>query len=66
MSGYNCPKLSMISPLLYWVCEVKLKVNEDDNENLKRIKKTMLEDFKDRYSSPAITEILYIATFFDP
>ena len=26
----------------------------------------MLEDFQDRYSSPAITEILNIAAFLDP
>ena len=66
MSGSNYPTISMISPLLYQVCEVTLKVNEDDNVNLKRIEETMLEDFKDRYSSPAITETLNIAAFLDP
>ena len=43
-----------------------LKVNEDDNVNLKRIKETMLEDLQDEYSSPAITEIFNIAAFLDP
>ena len=66
MSGSNYPTISMMSPLLYQVCEVTLKVNEDDSLNLKRIKETLLEDFKDRYSSPAITEILNIAAFLDP
>ena len=66
LSGSNYPTISMISPLLYQVCKVTLKVNEDDNVNLKRIKETMLEDFQDRYLSPAITEILNIAAFLDP
>ena len=63
LSGSNYPTISMIGPLLYQVCKVTLKVNEDDNVNLKRIKETMLEDFQDRYSSPAVTEILNIAAF---
>ena len=66
LSGSTYPTISMISPLLYQVCEVTLKVNEDDNMNLKKIKETMLEDFQDRYSSPAITEVLNIAAFLDP
>ena len=66
LSGSNYPTISMVSLLLYQVCKVTLKVNEDDNVNLKRIKETMLEDFQDRYSSPAITEILNIAAFLDP
>ena len=57
LSGSNYPTISMISPLLYQVCKVTLKVNEDDNVNLKTIKETLLEDFQDRYSSPAITKI---------
>ena len=63
LSGSNYPTITMISPLLYQVCKVTLKVNKDNNVNLKRIKETMLENFQDRYSSPAITEILNIATF---
>ena len=63
LSGSNYPTISMISPLLYQVCKVTLKVNEDDNVNLKRMKETMLEDFQDRCSSPAITEILNIEAF---
>ena len=63
LSGSNYPTINMIGPLLYQVCKVTLKVNEDDNVNLKRIKETMLEDFQDRYSSPAVTEILNIAAF---
>ena len=66
MSGSNYPTISMISPLLYQVCKVTLKVKEDDNANLKRIKETMLEDFQDRYSSPGILEIINIAAFLDP
>ena len=65
-SGSNYPTISMISPLLYQVCKVTLKANEDDNVSLKRMKETMLEDFQDGYSSPAITEILNIAAFLDP
>ena len=64
LSGSNYPTISMISPLLYQVCKVTLKVNEDKNVNLKRIKETMLEDFQDRYSSPAITEILILQHFW--
>jgi len=45
---------------------VTLKVKEDNNANLKRIKETMLEDLQDRYSSPAILEIINIAAFLDP
>ena len=33
------PTISMISPLLCQVCEVTLKVNEDDNRNLKKSRK---------------------------
>jgi len=56
MSGSSYPSISMISPLLYQVCEVTLKVKEDDNASLKKnqrnlqkkIKGTMLEDFQER------------------
>ena len=66
LSGSTYPTISMINPLLYQVCEVTLKVNENDNMNLKKIKETILEDFQDRYSSPTITEILNIVAFLDP
>ena len=59
-SGSNYPIISIISSLLYQVCEVTLKISEDDNVNLKRTKETMLKDFKDKYSFSAITEILNI------
>jgi len=39
MSGSNYPTISMISPLLYQICEVTLKINENDNSNLKKSKK---------------------------
>ena len=61
LSGSTYPTISMINPLLYQVCEVTLKINEDDNMNLKKIKETILEDFQDRYSSSAITEVHNIA-----
>jgi len=48
MSGSNYPTISMISPLLYQVCEVTLKVKEDINANLKKIKEPMLEDFQEK------------------
>ena len=43
MSGSNYPTINMISPLLYQICKVTLKV-KDDNANLKRIKETMRID----------------------
>ena len=36
MSGSNYPTISMISPLLYQICEVTLKINENDHLNLKK------------------------------
>ena len=39
LSGSTYPTISMISPLLYQVCEVTLKVNENDNMNLKKSRK---------------------------
>ena len=66
MSGSNYPTISMLSPLIYQLCKVTLKVNDGDSTNLQNIKEAMLEDFEERYSSPDIANILNVAAFIDP
>jgi len=48
VTGSNYPTINMISPLLYQICEIARKINENDNLNLKISKKPCWGTLKER------------------
>ena len=65
MSTSSYPMLSMLSPLLYKLKVLVLKVSERDSQTAKQLKQAILLDLQYRYSQD-IQAMLDITAFLDP
>ena len=56
----------MLSPLLYKLCDIVLKVLEDDTPSGKALKEAILTYLCRRHSSLNQQEVLHVVAFLDP
>lgn len=65
MSASSYPTLSMLSPLLYKLLDIVLKV-KDDTPSCKHLKEAIATDLSHRYASLDQQQMLHAAAFLDP
>ena len=66
MSGSRYPTFSLMAPLLHKLLAVIHKIQKNDSEVLKNIKRSIASDLQSRYNSHSTRKCLKIATFLDP
>ena len=65
-SGSKYPTFSCLSPLLYKLLEITLKIETKDSDTLKSVKKAIATDLKERYGSTEVQSSLLMSVFLDP
>ena len=66
LSGSKYATISLLTPVLYKLIHVTLKIEGTDTTILKSIKNAICTDLKSRYESLEIQRLLNIAAFLDP
>ncbi|XP_014211665.1 zinc finger BED domain-containing protein 1 [Copidosoma floridanum] len=66
LSEEKMPHISLLKPLLWQLVTSHLKVKDDDTENAREIKDSLIKMLSEKYADQHVNLVLQIATVLDP